>query len=158
MSKAAILTVSDRAARGEYPDRAGPALRERLEGQGFDVARYGVVPDDVEAVKAKLVEFCDALEEGLVLTTGGTGLSPRDVTPEATAAVVAKTVPGITEAIRAKSLAITKNAMLSRAVAGVRGGCLVINLPGKPEGALESLDIVLDVVPHALAMLRGEGH
>lgn len=152
--KVGILTVSDRASRGEYEDKAGPLLATIIaERTNWQVARQGVVADEVEEIAAALRTWCD---EGvhLILTTGGTGFAPRDVTPEATKAVLERETPGIAEALRAESLKITRHAMLSRGVAGIRGRTLIINLPGNPKAVQESLDILLPVLPHALDLLN----
>ena len=148
-----ILTVSDRAARGGRQDRTGPALRERLAELGNTIVELRVVPDRQSLIEQTLIELCDACD--LILTAGGTGIAPTDVTPEATRAVVDKEVPGLAEAMRARSLAATPHAMLSRAVAGVRAGCLIINLPGSPQAALECLEVVLPSLSHALDLLTG---
>ena len=153
--RAAILTVSDRVARGEQDDRSGPALAERLEEAGWEVAARAVVPDEVGSIAAALARWAG---EGLplVVTTGGTGIAPRDVTPDATRQVSEREVPGIAEALRAASLAETPHAMLSRATAGVRGSTLIVNLPGSP-GAIDTTFAVLaPVLDHAVRLLRGE--
>ena len=151
--KVGILTVSDRASRGEYEDKAGPLMVEILVGRtAWQVLRRGVVADEVAEIAAALRTWSD---EGvhLILTTGGTGFAPRDVTPEATKAVIERETPGIAEALRTESLKITRHAMLSRGVAGIRGRTLIINLPGNPKAVKESLDILLPVLPHALDLL-----
>ncbi|TYP54238.1 MOSC domain-containing protein [Thermosediminibacter litoriperuensis] len=149
-----ILTASDRGARGEREDLSGRVIEEVMEAVNGRVEEYVMVPDDLEAIKNSLLVMC---EKGLdlVLTTGGTGLSPRDNTPEATLAVVEKQVPGIPEAMRQKSLEKTPNAMLSRAVAGIRGRTLIINLPGSPKAVRENLEVALPALPHAIELLRG---
>lgn len=150
-----ILTISDKGYRGEREDLSGPAIREMVAALGAQVTRYQMVPDERETISRKLVEWC---AEGLdlVLTTGGTGLGPRDVTPEATREVIEREVPGMAEAMRSPSLQPTPLAMLSRAVVGTRGKSLVVNLPGSPQAVRESLGVLLPVLPHALAVLRGE--
>lgn len=156
--KVGILTVSDRASRGEYEDKAGPLMATIItERTNWQVARQGVVADEVDEIAAALRVWCD---EGvhLILTTGGTGFAPRDVTPEATKIVIERETPGIAEAIRAESLKITRHAMLSRGVAGIRGRSLIINLPGNPKAVQESLDILLPVLPHALDLLSQAPH
>ena len=152
--RVAILTVSDKGSTGERVDLSGPSLAEALEGKA-QVLNQDIVPDEFEEIRAKLLDYCD---QGLdiVFTTGGTGFAPRDVTPEATQAVIKKQAPGITEAIRAKSMEITPLAMLSRATAGIRGKTLIINLPGSPKAALECLEVFLPVMNHAVETLRGD--
>jgi molybdopterin adenylyltransferase len=152
-----ILTVSDKGSRGEREDRSGPAVREVLETAGHAVVRTAIVPDDGEEIQTTLLAWSD---EGLdlVLTTGGTGFSPRDWTPEATKAVLDRETPGISEAIRAAGMRKTPAAMLSRAVSGIRKSTLIINLPGSEKGARESLAVVLDVLPHGIEVLRGDAH
>lgn len=157
MYRAAVITVSTRAAAGVYADDSGPAIVRRLEEAGFDVRREPlVVSDDQDAISRAVAEACADVD--VVITNGGTGIHPRDVTPEATLDVVERTVPGIAEAMRAASLAVTPMAMLSRGVAGVRSGALVINLPGSPKGALENLEAVIDVLRHAVDQLHAGDH
>jgi len=158
MIRVAILTVSDLCSRGEREDISGQTIRDMLASDRFEVCEYKVVADDEQDIKRQLMHFADEAKADIVITTGGTGLGPRDVTPEATAAVCEKMVPGIAEVMRAKGLKETKNAMLSRGIAGVRGKTLVINLPGSPKGVRESLEAILDVLPHAIDMLLGKGH
>ena len=153
MYKAAVLTVSDRSARGERPDAAGPLVASMLEAAGYAVAEQAVVPDEQEEIQSALRRMADQQGIALVITTGGTGFSPRDVTPEATMAVCQRMTPGIAEAMRAASLAITPRAMLSRAVSGIRGGTLIVNLPGSPKAARENLEAVLPALEHGLKML-----
>lgn len=153
-----ILTISDRASRGEYEDKAGPLMVAILtERTNWQVARQEVVADEVDEIAAALRAWCDAGVH-LILTTGGTGFAPRDVTPEATKAVIERETPGIAEALRAESLKITRHAMLSRGVAGIRGRTLIVNLPGNPKAVKESLDILLPVLPHALDLLTQASH
>ncbi|GAB4447024.1 MAG: molybdopterin adenylyltransferase [Anaerolineales bacterium] len=149
-----ILTLSDRSSRGERPDASGPALTHLIETQGWSVARQSLLPDDEPAIRALLAEWADSGEMDIILTTGGTGFAPRDVTPEATRAVIEREAPGLAEAMRAASLKITPHAMLSRVVAGIRKRTLIINLPGSPKGAVENLQVVLPVLPHAVQLLR----
>ncbi len=154
--RTAIVTVSDRGARGERKDASGPVLEERLFEEGYQVCFKEVVPDEVEAVSSILKRLSDEEKMALILTTGGTGVAPRDVTPEATLAVLDRTVPGMGEAMRAASLTKTPHAMISRAVAGVRGMTLIVNLPGSPKGAVENLEVLLPALPHALDKIQGD--
>ncbi len=151
-----ILTVSDRSARGDREDLSGPALAravtERLAGA--EIAQTAIVPDDRGEIAATLRRWADELELELILTTGGTGVAPRDVTPEATLAVVERLTPGLAEAMRAESLRVTPHAMLSRGAAGIRGRTLIVNLPGSPKGAVENLLVILPVLPHAVELLQ----
>ncbi len=155
---AAVLTVSDRCSRGEAEDKSGPAVAAALAEAGFEVVETGLVPDESEAIQKELVRFTDERKVDLVFTTGGTGFSPRDVTPEATAAVLERETPFFPQAMLYYSLNITPNAMLSRMKAGIRGQSLILNLPGSPKAATENLAAVIDTLPHALKMLHGEGH
>jgi len=152
--KIGILTVSDRSSRGEREDVSGPALREAVLEQGWEVVEQGIVPDDLAILKDTLSLWADSERCDVILTTGGTGFSPRDVTPEATRAIIHREAPGLAEAMRAASLEITLHAMLSRAVAGIRGSTLIVNLPGSPKAALENLNVVAPVLPHAVQLLR----
>ncbi len=156
MLRAAILTVSDRSAQGLRNDASGPKLIEMLQSLGIEVAWSAVVPDDEDAISKMLISWADDSGADLILTTGGTGLSPRDVTPEATMAVVERFVPGMAEAMRMASLRKTPHAMISRAVVGVRGTTLIINLPGSPKGAIENLEAVLPALEHAIAKIQGD--
>jgi molybdopterin adenylyltransferase len=155
MFRVGILTVSDKGAAGGRQDTAGPALKELLDPQCFAVAAYQIVPDDYGEIVAALVAWSDQEKLDLILTCGGTGPSPRDLTPESTLAVAQRQVPGIAEAMRAAGLAKTPHAMLSRGVAVIRGTTLIINLPGSLRGATESLEAVLPALPHALEKLAG---
>lgn len=154
MITAAILTLSDKGAKGEREDLAGPLIREMIAAIGATVEYYEVVPDEKGLIKERLIEYSKKVD--LVLTTGGTGLSPRDVTPEATQEVLDKDIPGIAEAMRSAGLEKTKRAMLSRAVAGVRGNALIINLPGSPKAVKEGLEAIMDIIPHAIEKLKGD--
>ncbi len=159
MIRAGILTVSDAASRREREDTSGAAIRELLAGIGGEVTRYEIVPDEADRIAAMLSGWCDAGGIDLILTTGGTGLAARDVTPEATLEVAERLAPGIAEAMRAEGMRHTPKAMLSRAVAVVRGSTLIVNLPGSEKGVRESLAAVLDVLPHAVELLQGvTGH
>ena len=153
--RAGVITVSDRGARGEREDLSGRILRERLEAEGFEVSHYRVIPDEYEEILTLLVDWADRERLNLILTTGGTGLSPRDVTPEATRAAVEREVPGIAEAIRSEGLKHTPYAMLSRGVAGVRGQTLIINLPGSPRAVEEAWEVIAPVLKHALEKICG---
>jgi len=151
-----ILTLSDRSSRGERADASGPALSTLIQGEGWSMLRQTLLPDDESSIRAILANWADSGEIDVILTTGGTGFAPRDVTPEATRAVVEREAPGLTEAMRAASLKITPHAMLSRVVAGIRKKTLIINLPGSPKGAVENLQVVIPVLPHAVQLLRDD--
>lgn len=155
MFKAAVLTVSDRSFRGERPDGGGPLVASMLKEAGYEVAETAVVPDEQAQIEAELRRMADGGAVELIVTTGGTGFAPRDVTPEATVAVCDKLAPGIPEAMRCASLRVTDRAMLSRAQAGIRGGTLIVNLPGSPKAAKENLEAVLPALSHGLEMLSG---
>lgn len=150
---AAVLTVSDSCSRGEKSDLSGPAAVEFLTQHGFHVVARAVVPDEVEAIHEKLVEFCGSAR--LVITTGGTGIAPRDVTPEATRAVCDRLIEGISERMRSAGMQKTRYAALSRALCGTHRTSVILNLPGSPSGAVESLSVVIDLLPHALDLLQG---
>ncbi|HEX7973395.1 MAG TPA: MogA/MoaB family molybdenum cofactor biosynthesis protein [Anaerolineales bacterium] len=154
MIRFGILTVSDRSAIGARPDASGPALVEVVERQGWLVVRQDILPDERPVLSDRLAAWADTGDLDVILTTGGTGFSPRDVTPEATQAVTERPAPGLAEAMRMSSLQITPHAMLSRATAGIRKRTLIINLPGSPKGAVESLQVVLPVLAHAVQLLR----
>lgn len=154
--QAAVITLSDKGARGEREDKSGPAIANRLRENGYEVVEQLLLADEMAALKAALIRLCDQRQLDLILTTGGTGFSPRDTTPEATLAVATRLAPGIAEAIRAESLKITKHAMLSRAQSVIRGKTLIINLPGSPKACMESMDVFMDTIPHAMGLLRNE--
>jgi molybdopterin adenylyltransferase len=154
MITAAVLTLSDKGARGEREDTGGPLIAEMVKQIGVSVEHYEVIPDDRALIKEKLIGYSKSVD--LIITTGGTGLAPRDVTPDATLEVIDREIPGIAEAMRAAGLVKTKRAMLSRAVAGVRGQALIINLPGSPKAIKEGLEAVLEVIPHAIEKIKGD--
>ncbi|MGC9194078.1 MAG: MogA/MoaB family molybdenum cofactor biosynthesis protein, partial [Syntrophobacteraceae bacterium] len=154
--KTAIVTMSDLGSQGKRVDLSGQVLAERLGAEAYEVFFRTIIPDDCERIKEVLVELADRKGAALIVTTGGTGVSPRDVTPEATLAVIEKSVPGMAEAMRAASMRKTAHAMLSRAVAGIRGKTLILNLPGSPGGALENLEAVLPALSHALDKIQGD--
>ena len=156
MKRAAIITVSDSGYRGEREDKSGPVIREILEKEGYQITFTELLPDDRAMIAGKLQEIADSGSTDLILTTGGTGFSQRDVTPEATEEVIQRRVPGIPEAMRAYSMTITKRAMLSRATAGIRGTTLIINLPGSPKAVRESLEYIIGALDHGLEILSGE--
>ncbi len=155
MIRVGILTVSDRSARGERPDEGGPLIAHVITDQfGWDCSLATIVPDEFDTIRDTLIDWADHDRAALILTTGGTGFAPRDVTPEATRAVIEREAPGIPEALRAASLAITRHAMLSRQAAGIRKRTLIINMPGNPQAVKENLDLLIPILPHALELLR----
>ncbi|MCX5903105.1 MAG: MogA/MoaB family molybdenum cofactor biosynthesis protein [Proteobacteria bacterium] len=154
--KAGILTISDKGARQERINTSGPAVAAVLAEIGATIEKYEIIPDEKEVIAHKLVEYADDLRLDLVVTTGGTGVAPRDVTPDATRMVIEKEVPGMAEAMRMESLKKTPHAVISRAIAGIRGGTLIINLPGSPRGATENLRTILSAIPHAIAKIQGD--
>jgi len=156
MFKVGILTISDKGAQGQRYDKSGEVIRDSLSPLDILIVKYEIVPDDMDVISHKLIGWADEGGVDVIITTGGTGLSQRDVTPEATLSVVDKVVPGFTEAMRAESLNKTPMAMLSRATAGVRGKCLIINLPGSPKAVRECLEVVLPAIPHAVEIIKGE--
>jgi molybdopterin adenylyltransferase len=158
MIRTAILTVSDTCSQGNRQDVSGQTIAEMLTKDKFEICEKKIVPDDLQAIADELRRFSDEAGVDVVLTTGGTGLGPRDVTPEATASVCQRMVPGLGEIMRAEGLKKTINAILSRGTAGVCGETLIINLPGSPKAVTESLEIILDVLPHAVKMMLGGGH
>jgi molybdenum cofactor synthesis domain-containing protein len=151
-----VITASDRCARGERPDESGPLIRRVAGAAGYVPAGHALLPDDRAGLEAEMRRICDENRADLILTTGGTGFSPRDQMPEATAAVAERLVPGIPEALRQYSLTITKRAMLSRAAAAIRGRTLIVNLPGSPKAVREQLSFIIDELRHGLDMLTGE--
>jgi molybdenum cofactor synthesis domain-containing protein len=153
--QAAVITLSDKGARGEREDKSGPAIVRRLEENGYEVVEQILIADEPEQLQHHLIRLADQRQLDLILTTGGTGFSLRDQTPEATLAVATRNVPGIAEAIRAASMAITPRAMLSRAASVIRGRTLIINLPGSPKACMECMDVFLETIPHGMELLRG---
>jgi molybdenum cofactor synthesis domain-containing protein len=158
MYRVAILTISDRCSKGQREDKSGKIVQEVVKNLLGEVVKYEIIPDEPEMIKEKLRDYCDNLKVDLVLTDGGTGFTARDVTPEATRDVIEKEVPGIPEAMRTECLKITKRAMLSRAVAGIRKKTLIVNLPGSSKGAKESLEAILEGLPHGLDMVAEKEH
>lgn len=156
--KVAVLTVSDKGSRGERVDESGPYIRDKMLKIGAKIVAFEIVPDELDQIKDKLIHYADDVGADVVLTTGGTGLSPRDVTPEATLAVIDRRASGFTEAIRTESLKETPNAMLSRAESGLRGSTIIVNLSGSLRAVREQLDVLIPVLPHALEMLQGKEH
>lgn len=158
MFRAAVLTVSDRCSRQEREDLSGKVIIDLIKKIDGQIIKYDIVPDEPDLIKDKLLSYCDDLKVDFVFTTGGTGLGPRDLTPEATEEVAEKNIPGISELIRLEGLKKTRNAMLSRGVSAIRKSSIIINLPGSPKGAKESLEAIMDIIPHAFEMLKGAGH
>ncbi|MFC1904028.1 molybdenum cofactor biosynthesis protein B [Chloroflexota bacterium] len=156
MLNVGILTISDKGAQGQRPDKSGEIIRNSFSPSDGQIIKYEVVPDEMDVISRKLSEWADVGNVDVIITTGGTGLSQRDVTPEATLSIMDKVVPGFTEAMRIKTLDKTPMAMLSRATAGVRGKCLIINLPGSPRAVEECLEVILPVIPHAVEIIKGE--
>ena len=151
-----IITVSDRSYRGEREDTSGPALQQQVLDQGWEIVRMEIIPDDYQAIEMTLSSWADNGEMDVILTTGGTGFSPRDITPEATLVVIERTAPGLAEAMRTASLRITPHAMLSRAIAGIRKRSLIVNFPGSPKAATENLAVILPVLSHAVQLLQDD--
>jgi len=149
-----ILTLSDRSSRGEREDLSGPALSRLIQKEGWALVRQSILPDEESVIRQTLIEWADSAELDIILTTGGTGFSPRDVTPEATEAIVDRKAPGLAEAMRAASVKVTAHAMLSRIITGIRKRTLIINLPGSPKGAVENLQVIVPVLPHAVQLLN----
>lgn len=156
MTQAAVLTISDSVCAGRRTDLSGPAVRERLERLGWSVSVLEVLPDEAETIAERLATLADGNQVSAIFTTGGTGVAARDVTPEATRSVLEREIPGLGELMRERGRSSTPLAVLSRAVAGTRGRVLLVNLPGSPRGAVESLDAIVDVLPHILELLRGK--
>jgi len=156
MLNVGILTISDKGWRGQRQDESGKVIREKLSPLDSHVVKYEVIPDEMDVISHKLAEWADEGRVDVIITTGGTGLSQRDVTPEATLSILDKVVPGFAEAMRAKTFGTTPMAILSRATAGVRGRCLIINLPGSPKAVGECLEVILPVIPHAVEIIKGE--
>ena len=156
MFQAGIITVSDKGSQGKREDLSGPAIAEMLAGAAIQIKKTLIIPDEVDQIANAIIQFADVEQLDLILTTGGTGVSPRDLTPDATLKVLDKEIPGMAEAMRIASMKITPNAMISRAVAGIRGRCLIINLPGSPKGAKENLGSVLPALKHAIEKIKGD--
>lgn len=156
MLNAGILTISDKGSKRQRRDESGKAIRESLSSLDSRIVKYEIVPDEADVIADKLTQWADRGDIDIILTTGGTGLGERDTTPEATLSIVDKVVPGFTEAMRAETFKATPHAILSRAVAGVRGKCLIINLPGSPKAVRECLEVVLPTIPHAVEIIKGE--
>ena len=156
--RVAIITISDSVSQGKSADRSGPAVVERCQALGWEIASTQVLPDDRITIEKLLISLADSGTNNLILTTGGTGIGPRDITPEATVAVSSKLLPGFGELMRAKGRESTPRAVMSRAVVGVRAEALIVNLPGSPKGAVESLEAVADLLPHACDVIRGLHH
>lgn len=154
--RAGILTISDKGYAKQREDTSGPAVGSMLKEIGAAVEKYEIIPDELEIIAAKLIEYADSLRMDLIITTGGTGVSPRDVTPDATSRVIDREIPGMAEAMRMESFKKTPHAVISRAIAGIRGKSLIINLPGSPRGATENLQIILKAIPHTLSKIQGD--
>jgi molybdopterin adenylyltransferase len=156
MLKLGIITISDKASRGERADKSGLLIRDSFSAVDSKVVKYEVIPDEADIIAQKLAQWADDGSVDVIITTGGTGLAPRDVTPEATLSILDKMVPGLAEMMRVQSFSFTPLAMLSRAVAGVRKECLIINLPGSPKAVGECLEVIMPVLPHAVEVIKGE--
>jgi molybdopterin adenylyltransferase len=153
---AGVITLSDKGSRGERVDLSGPEVTRMLKGIGIETTCYEVIPDEADVIEKKLIEFVDDRKLDLVITTGGTGVSPRDVTPEATLRIIDREIPGMAEAMRRESMLKTPHAMISRALAGIRKTTLIINLPGSPKGARENLAVILPALKHAIEKIKGD--
>lgn len=158
MFRVAVLTISDRCSQGKREDQSGTLIIEMIKSFSGEIIKYDIIPDEEALIKEKLLEYCDNLNADVIFTTGGTGLGPRDVTPEATLQVSQKIIPGIAELIRAEGLKKTKNAALSRGISVLRANTIIVNLPGSPKAVRESLTVILDIISHALDMIKGMGH
>lgn len=158
MYKVAVLTISDKCSQGQREDKSGKIIQELVKNIPGEVVKYEIIPDEPQMIKTRLIDYCDNLKVDLVLTTGGTGFTPRDFTPEATKEVIERDVPGIPEAMRVECLKLSKRAMLSRGIAGIRGRSLIINLPGSTKGASESLEAILEGLAHGLDMIAEKEH
>ena len=158
MHKVVVLTISDKCSQGQREDKSGKIVQELAKNLPGEVVKYEIIPDEPQMIKARLIDYCDNLKADLVLTTGGTGFTPRDFTPHATKEVIERDVPGIPEAMRVECLKLTKRAMLSRGIAGIRGRSLIINLPGSTKGAKESLEAILEGLAHGLDMIAEKEH
>lgn len=154
--RAAVITVSDRGSRGEREDGSGPEIAGMVEAMGMEIVDRRIIPDEKEMIRQVLMDMSDRADVDLILTTGGTGVSPRDVTPDATLEVIDREIPGMAEAMRRQSSTVTAHAMISRAVAGIRGRTLIINLPGSPKGARENLAVLIPALPHAIEKIKGD--
>ena len=156
--RVSILTISDSVSSGKYEDRSGPAIAARCKELGWQIVASAVLPDERASIEAHLKKACESNAIDLILTAGGTGVGPRDVTPEATMAVAERLIPGFSERMRAEGAKKISRSILSRGVAGIRGHSIIINLPGSPRGAVESLDAIAELLPHAISVLHGAGH
>lgn len=156
MFSAGIITVSDKGSQGKREDQSGPVIAELLAGADVSIRKTIIIPDKIDQISQAIVQFADVEKLDLILTTGGTGVSPRDLTPDATLKVLDKEIPGIAEAMRAASMKITPHAMISRAVAGIRGRSLIINLPGSPKSAKENLSVIMPALAHTMEKIQGD--
>ncbi|MBN1470991.1 MAG: MogA/MoaB family molybdenum cofactor biosynthesis protein [Syntrophaceae bacterium] len=156
MISAGVITVSDKGSQGKRDDLSGPAIAEMLAGAAIEIKHTIIIPDETDKIKEAIIDFADVKNMDLIVTNGGTGVSPRDLTPDATLEVIDKQIPGMAEAMRQKSMQVTPHAMISRAVAGIRGKSLIINLPGSPKGAKENLAVVLPALKHAIEKIKGD--